>query len=165
MGVNLRKNVPYPELNYGWYQKTLDISAISLHRIVHHALEASTPADGASMTASLPLYYSIERDGTLYERPDSKFYKGLLLNYPSAEDAKREIGSDLITEEEYDAIMEAEETIRVPPMNTLLGGFIEIYGNGTGGGINWTEGCMAVTDRMIDRLWEMVHVGTPVLVE
>ena len=51
MGVNLRKNVPYPELNYAWYQKTLDISAISLHRIVHHALEAGVLADGASIVA------------------------------------------------------------------------------------------------------------------
>ena len=51
MGVNLRKNVPYPELKYAWYQKTLDISAISLHRIVHHALEAGALADGASIVA------------------------------------------------------------------------------------------------------------------
>ncbi|MXW64657.1 MAG: enoyl-ACP reductase [Bacteroidetes bacterium SB0662_bin_6] len=51
MGVNLRKNVPYPELNYAWYQKTLDISAISLHRIVHHALEAGVLTDGASIVA------------------------------------------------------------------------------------------------------------------
>ena len=51
MGVNLRKNVPYPELKYAWYQKTLDISAISLHRIVHHALEAGVLADGSSIVA------------------------------------------------------------------------------------------------------------------
>lgn len=51
MGVNLRKNVPYPDLNYAWYQKTLDISAVSLHRIVHHALEADMLSDGASIVA------------------------------------------------------------------------------------------------------------------
>ena len=99
------------------------------------------------------------------KNPDSKFYKALLLNYPSAEDAERGIGSGLITDEQYRAIVEAEETIGIPPMNTPLGGYIEIHGNGTGAGVNWTEGCIAVTDRAIDRLWEMVHVGTPVLVE
>ena len=51
MGINVRKNVPYPELNYDWYGKTLDVSAISLHRIVHHALQADALADGASIVA------------------------------------------------------------------------------------------------------------------
>ena len=49
MGVNVRKDVPYEELNYNWYQKTLDISAVSLHRIVNHALEEDALADGGSI--------------------------------------------------------------------------------------------------------------------
>lgn len=99
------------------------------------------------------------------KNPNSKYYKALVLNYPSAEDAERGIRSGLITEGEYDAIIKADATLEMPPMGTLLGGYIEIHGNGTGGSVNWTQGCIAVTDRMIDRLWEMVHVGTPVLVE
>ncbi len=51
MGVNVRKNVPYEELNYDWYKKSLDISAISLHRVVHHALESGYMADGGSIVA------------------------------------------------------------------------------------------------------------------
>ncbi len=51
MGVNVRKDVPYEELNYEWYKKTLDISAISLHRIVHHAMESGQMADGGSIVA------------------------------------------------------------------------------------------------------------------
>lgn len=51
MGVNVRKNVPYPDLNYDWYHKTLDISAISLHRVVHHAMETGALADGGSVVA------------------------------------------------------------------------------------------------------------------
>ncbi|WP_022836160.1 enoyl-ACP reductase FabI [Salisaeta longa] len=51
MGVNVRKDVPYEELNYNWYQKTLDISSISLHRIVRHALEQGALAEGASIVA------------------------------------------------------------------------------------------------------------------
>jgi len=49
MGVNVRKDVPYEDLNYNWYQKTLDISAISLHRIVHHALDTEAIADNSSI--------------------------------------------------------------------------------------------------------------------
>ena len=51
MGVNVRKDVPYQDLNYNWYQKTLDISAVSLHRIVHHGLESGALADGGSILA------------------------------------------------------------------------------------------------------------------
>lgn len=51
MGVNVRKDRPYADLNYDWYHKTLDISSISLHRIVHHALEAGALNDGASVIA------------------------------------------------------------------------------------------------------------------
>ncbi len=49
MGLNVRKNREYEDLHYDWYHKTLDISAISLHRIVHHALEAEVLADGGSI--------------------------------------------------------------------------------------------------------------------
>lgn len=49
MGVNVRKRVPYERLNYDWYTKTLDISAVSLHRIVHHALESGALRRGASI--------------------------------------------------------------------------------------------------------------------
>lgn len=49
MGINVRKDRPYEDLNYDWYHKTLDISAISLHRIVHAALEADVLAEGASI--------------------------------------------------------------------------------------------------------------------
>ena len=51
MGVNVRKDKPYEDLNYNWYHKTLDISAISLHRIVHHALETEAIRDGGSIVS------------------------------------------------------------------------------------------------------------------
>ncbi len=51
MGVNVRKDVPYEDLNYNWYEQTLDVSAVSLHRIVNHALDADAIADGGSILA------------------------------------------------------------------------------------------------------------------
>lgn len=51
MGMNVRKNRPYEDINYEWYKKTLDISAMSLHRAVHSADETGALKDGASIVA------------------------------------------------------------------------------------------------------------------
>ncbi len=51
MGVNVRKDREYTELNYDWYHKTLDISAVSLHRIVHSGISTDALADGGSVLA------------------------------------------------------------------------------------------------------------------
>lgn len=51
MGLNVRKNREYDELDYEWYHTTLDISAVSLHRVVHHAEETGALNDGASIVA------------------------------------------------------------------------------------------------------------------
>ena len=51
MGINVRKDRPYNDLKYDWYQKTLDISAISLHRAVHAAESTEALRDGASIVA------------------------------------------------------------------------------------------------------------------
>lgn len=49
MGVNVRKRRPYENLNYDWYSKTLDVSAVSLHRIVHHAIKSESLNRGSSI--------------------------------------------------------------------------------------------------------------------
>jgi enoyl-[acyl-carrier protein] reductase I len=49
MGMNVRKDRAYTELNYDWYHKTLDISAMSLHRVITSALEAEALTEGASI--------------------------------------------------------------------------------------------------------------------
>jgi enoyl-[acyl-carrier protein] reductase I len=51
MGVNVRKDRKYTDLKYEWYAKTLDISAISLHRIVQSGLGVNALADGGSIVA------------------------------------------------------------------------------------------------------------------
>jgi enoyl-[acyl-carrier protein] reductase I len=51
MGLNVRKGKPYEALNYDWYLKSLDISAVSLHRAVRAALETEALADGGSVVA------------------------------------------------------------------------------------------------------------------
>lgn len=51
MSPNVRKKKEYTELNYHWMQQTLDISAISLHRVLHHAEKADVLNDGGSVVA------------------------------------------------------------------------------------------------------------------
>jgi enoyl-[acyl-carrier protein] reductase I len=51
MGMNVRKGRPYEDLKYEWYQKSLDISAVSLHRMVRAALAKDALADGGSVLA------------------------------------------------------------------------------------------------------------------
>ena len=51
MGINVRKDRQYEALNYDWYHKTLDISAMSLHRMIRMGLETEALADGGSIVA------------------------------------------------------------------------------------------------------------------
>jgi enoyl-[acyl-carrier protein] reductase I len=51
MGVNVRKNRPYEDLNHDWYLRTLDVSAVSLHRVVQSALKVDSLADNGSIVA------------------------------------------------------------------------------------------------------------------
>ena len=50
-------------------------------------------------------------------------------------------------------------------MNTRLGGLIEIHGSGSGRQRAWTRGCVALRNVHMDELWEIVGVGTPVVIE
>ena len=47
--MNLRRHKPYEEANYTYFQKTLDISALSLHKILATALQKDAIAAGGSV--------------------------------------------------------------------------------------------------------------------
>ncbi len=99
------------------------------------------------------------------KNPRSQFHRAFVLNYPNAKNAQRGFEEGLISDAEYEAITSAEAQFRVPPMSTALGGFIEIHGDGTGIRSNWTQGCIAITNTQMNTLWDMIQVGTPVLIE
>lgn len=99
------------------------------------------------------------------KNPNSQFYKAFVLNYPNAEDAERGLRDSIITQAQYDAIVQAERSVSMPLMNTELGGYIEIHGDGTGKRSNWTQGCIAIDNAELDKLWDLIAVGTPVLIE
>lgn len=99
------------------------------------------------------------------KNPRSEFYRALVLNYPNTEDAERGKKAGMISDDQYNSIVNADREFLLPPMNTELGGWIEIHGDGTGRRANWTHGCIAVQNDQIDRLWDIVSVGTPVLID
>ena len=92
----------------------------------------------------------------------SKFYLSLGLSYPSIDDAARGLRENLISIDEYDAIVKAVNEGKMPPQNTRLGGEIYIHG----GGIekDWTWGCMALSNEEMKELFEAVPVGAKVTI-
>lgn len=79
---------------------------------------------------------------------NTQYYKALLLNYPNEEDK---------------ANFEAGKARGSIPQSAKIGGMIEIHGHG-GKGIDWTEGCIALTDKDMDSLFKIAKVGTPVTI-
>src|SRR5262245_50467704 len=51
MSLNVRKNKPYTEIDYGFNQKTLDITAMSLHRVLRTAWDLDANSDWGSVVA------------------------------------------------------------------------------------------------------------------
>ncbi|MDB5287078.1 MAG: family oxidoreductase [Mucilaginibacter sp.] len=51
MSVNVRKNIPYPENNYDFTHKGMDISALSLHRILQVAMKQDAINEWGSVVA------------------------------------------------------------------------------------------------------------------
>lgn len=51
MSVNVRKNKPYTDLNYSWMEKTLDVSAISFHKVMQTAMKLDAVNEWGSIVA------------------------------------------------------------------------------------------------------------------
>ncbi|MDD2279628.1 MAG: L,D-transpeptidase, partial [Bacteroidales bacterium] len=49
------------------------------------------------------------------------------------------------------------------PRNSRIGGSIAIHGGG-GRGIDWTEGCVALENNDMDKLFLLCSVGSPVAI-
>ena len=92
----------------------------------------------------------------------SAYHRFFGLAYPSVEDALAALDKGLIDSNTFDAIVTAHKKNRVPPQNTRLGGQIGIHGLGRGDEIvhktmNWTHGCIALTNPQIDRLSRWIN--------
>lgn len=96
----------------------------------------------------------------------SRYYLSLGLSYPNANDAARGLEDGLITQAQYDSIMAALAAGEQPDWYTNLGGQIMIHGQkgDLGGQADWTNGCVAVNNAVMDILWQYCKVGTPVTI-
>ncbi len=89
--------------------------------------------------------------------PKSSYYRFFGLSYPSVDNAATALEQGIIDATTFDAIASAHQNGRMPPQNTRLGGQIGIHGLGRGDEkihrtMNWTHGCIALTNQQIDRL-------------
>lgn len=64
MSQNIRKGNSYNGLNYDWYLRTLDVSALSLHRIITAAMKLNALNEGASIVAMT--YIAAQRNYSTY---------------------------------------------------------------------------------------------------
>ncbi|MCU0371056.1 MAG: L,D-transpeptidase family protein, partial [Bacteroidales bacterium] len=76
----------------------------------------------------------------------TKYYKALLINYPNGDDKQR-----------FNQDVKAGRISK----SAQIGGLIEIHGGGGKGG-NWTDGCIALTNKDMDVIFNNVSEGTPV---
>jgi murein L,D-transpeptidase YafK len=102
-----------------------------------------------------------EGDFYIFVKNDkSSYYLSLGVSYPSREDAYRGLTKKLITQEQYDAIIDANNRKMMPPQTTPLGGQIYIHG---GGAVkDWTLGCVALKNEDMKELFDIAIVGMPV---
>ena len=96
---------------------------------------------------------------------ESSYYRAFVISYPGPVHALRGWQNGIITQAQYEAIVRADQDGVEPPMNTRLGGLIEIHGQGSGRRRAWTRGCVALRNVHMDDLWDLVPVGTPVVIE
>lgn len=100
----------------------------------------------------------------------SKFYKFYGFDYPSIENANEGLVSGKLTNGMYYSIVKAHLQNKVPPQNTPLGGRLGIHGLGEGDKkihqlMNWTHGCIALTNRQIDILNQWVDKDVLVIIK
>jgi murein L,D-transpeptidase YafK len=93
----------------------------------------------------------------------SQFYLSLGISYPNQQHAERGLREGLITRGQYEQIVGTLNRKGAPLQNTRLGGEIFIHGNGSQG--DWTWGCVALDDKEVRELFDVVPVGTPVTIE
>jgi murein L,D-transpeptidase YafK len=83
------------------------------------------------------------------KRKDKKYYKELLISYPNSEDRAR-----------------AKELGVNPGNGITIHAQVPMFWDGKGDDYtlshDWTNGCMAMTNKGINTIWNMVALGTPI---
>lgn len=100
---------------------------------------------------------------------ESRFHIFLGLDYPTPWHARDALNAGVMTQQEYEDYFAYLRRHGRPPQDTVLGGHIGIHGLGQGDPdihqqFHWTQGCVAVTNDQIERLSQLVDIGTRVVI-
>ncbi len=102
-------------------------------------------------------------------RPSDRFELFMAINYPNLDHTERAWQENRIDVAEYKALRYNLDRGQPPSQATSLGGQLGIHGVGRGDmkvheSVNWTEGCIALTNEQLRDLAKWVVVGTKVVV-
>jgi murein L,D-transpeptidase YafK len=97
-------------------------------------------------------------------RESAAFHRFIALGYPDVAAAQQAFRNGLIEAAVRDRIVDAHRHGRRPPQDTPLGGHIGIHGLGGADPaihelLNWTRGCVALTNQQVDELMPWIRVG------
>jgi murein L,D-transpeptidase YafK len=99
----------------------------------------------------------------------SRFHRFLPIDYPSRADAERAFAEGRLSRRDHDRILAAHQRGIPPPDDTPLGGHIGFHGEGArwrgeSRTLDWTEGCIALSDSDLDFVIARSGVGTVVTI-
>jgi murein L,D-transpeptidase YafK len=102
-------------------------------------------------------------------RPSHRFELFMAIDYPNLDHTERAYQENRIDVAEYKALRYNLDRGQPPSQSTSLGGQLGIHGVGRGDmkvheTVNWTEGCIALTNEQLRDLAKWVAVGTRVVV-
>ncbi|NHZ62511.1 L,D-transpeptidase family protein [Massilia genomosp. 1] len=95
-----------------------------------------------------------------HKNPQSQYYLSLGISYPNLDDAALARKAGVISGAQQAAIETAIQQGRAPSQQTPMGGDIFIHGKGAGS--DWTWGCIALDDKQMRELYELVRPGDKV---
>lgn len=99
----------------------------------------------------------------------SRFHKFFRINYPRKEHMKSALSKNIITQKEYNNYIANKEVKGIISQYTKLGGQIGIHGLGNRSTwmnkkVNWTDGCIAISNKEIDDISKYIGIGTKVVI-
>lgn len=100
----------------------------------------------------------------------AQYRRFFIIDYPNMERAQAALERGEIDEQTFESIRRASYNGSLPPQDTPLGGNLGIHGLGRADPqmhqmLNWTQGCVAVTNEEIDVLAEWIRLGTRVVID
>jgi murein L,D-transpeptidase YafK len=99
----------------------------------------------------------------------SRFHLFIPIDYPSVADAEAGLADGLVSRADYQRIIDAHTGGEPPPRDTALGGDLGFHGEGPrwrgdSTHLDWTYGCVALSDGDMEFLAERTAIGTPVVI-